>query len=73
VELLDKKLVITYIYRSADSNVDIFLGKLESVIRRTQEHKKGLLSEGIFIPSSLNQIFILLLFSLSGLVLYHVQ
>jgi exonuclease III len=51
VELLDIKVVIVCIYRSPESDIDEFLGKLEIMIKRTQEHthtqKKGLLFVGI--------------------------
>jgi exonuclease III len=43
VELLDIKVVIVCIYRSLESDIDEFLGKLEIMIRRTQEHKKRLI------------------------------
>jgi hypothetical protein len=39
-ELLDIKVVIVCIYRSPESDIDEFLGKLEIMIRRTQEHQK---------------------------------
>jgi hypothetical protein len=47
VELLDIKLATVCIYRSPESDIDEFLGKLDSVIKIIQEHKKGSLSLGI--------------------------
>jgi hypothetical protein len=41
VELLDMKVVVVCIYRSPESEIDEFLGKLEIMIRRIQEHKKA--------------------------------
>jgi hypothetical protein len=37
---MDIKVVVVCIYRSLESDIDEFLGKLEIMIRRTQEHKK---------------------------------
>jgi hypothetical protein len=42
VELLDIKGVIVCIYRSPESDIDEFLGELETVIRRIQNIKLGL-------------------------------
>jgi hypothetical protein len=38
VELLDIKVVVVCIYRSPERDIDEFLGKLEIMIKRTQEH-----------------------------------
>jgi hypothetical protein len=60
VELLYIKTVIVCIYRSPESDLDAFLAKLEIVIRRIQENKKGLsfvvIGMGIFFTEDQNAL-----------------
>jgi hypothetical protein len=46
VELLDIKIVIVCIYRSPESDIEVFLNKLEIVIKRIQNHNKRLIMCG---------------------------